>query len=285
MTAISWLSVYLQVECEYELLNEEFSSANVTPSHDDRCVKKRRRSISPKMFSNSEFLKTSVLTNVHRTPMFLQTFSTVVRVRNHRSPLIHSHHLHFSYLIYVHSILNILNFQRMFSLQQRFWLVNQIGLLNSSLVRRFLWKDKIIKRNLLALTDDDLYVCSEWMKPFFDVLYFGQNLLSLPLYTSRSSSAIPIDEIYSIQIHNISLDLLVNIFFFVVHLSNLFSSQENVYKKRPKFHPPISTNRPFRNLVNRLSWLPTPPTSLEKQQQEILVIEEEHLQQQIAIED
>lgn len=84
MTAISWLSVYLQIECEYDLMNEEFSSANVTPSHDDRCAKKRRRSISsisPKTFSDSEFLRTSVLTNVHRTPMFLQTFSTVVRVR------------------------------------------------------------------------------------------------------------------------------------------------------------------------------------------------------------
>ncbi len=37
-------------------------------------------------------------------------------------------------------------------------------------------------------------------------------------------------------------------------------------------------NRPFRNLVNRLSWLPTPPTSLEKQQHEIIVNEAEQLQ-------
>ena len=138
MTAISWLSVYLQVECEYELLNEEFSSANVTPSHDDRCVKKRRRSMSPKTFSNSEFLKTSLLTNVHRTPMFLQTFSTVVRVRTFVLLSSIRFIFIFSYLIYVHLILNILNFQRMFSLQQRFWLVNQIGLLNSSLVRKFI---------------------------------------------------------------------------------------------------------------------------------------------------
>jgi hypothetical protein len=62
------------------------------------------------------------------------------------------------------------------------------------------------------LNDDDLYICSEWMKPFFDVLYFGQNLMSIPVPASRPSAAIPIDEIYSIQIHNISLDFLVNKF-------------------------------------------------------------------------
>ncbi len=54
--------------------------------------------------------------------------------------------------------------------------------------------------------------------------------------------------------------------------------KENVYKKRPKFIPPTTNNRPFQNLVNRLSWLPTPPTSLEKQQHEIIVNEEEQLQ-------
>jgi hypothetical protein len=50
------------------------------------------------------------------------------------------------------------------------------------------------------------------MKPFFDVLYFGQNIMSMPIPASRPSPAVPIDEIYSIQIHNISLDLLVNKF-------------------------------------------------------------------------
>jgi hypothetical protein len=57
-----------------------------------------------------------------------------------------------------------------------------------------------------------------------------------------------------------------------------FFFKENVYKKRPKFIPPTINNRPFRNLVNRLSWLPTPPTSLEKQQHELLVHEEEQVQ-------
>ncbi len=55
------------------------SSSNVTPSHH---IKKRRLSITnlSKSSSDSEFLKTSILTNVNRTPMFLQTFSSVVRV-------------------------------------------------------------------------------------------------------------------------------------------------------------------------------------------------------------
>lgn len=76
---------------------------------------------------------------------------------------------------------------------------------------------------IVALNDDDLYVCSEWMKPFFDVLYFGQNLMSLPFPASRPSPTIPNDEIYSIQIHNISLDLLVNeILFFEILFYNCF---------------------------------------------------------------
>lgn len=119
------------------------------------------------------------------------------------------------------------------------------------------------------------------MKPFFDVLYFGQNLLSLPLPASRPAPSIPLDEIYSIQIHNISLDLLVRRAFLPLRSMKIdFSrrSKENVYKKRPKFVPPSLTNRPFRNLVNRLSWLPTPPTSLEKQQHETIVTEEETIE-------
>ncbi len=84
-------------------------------------------------------------------------------------------------------------------------------------------KSKFLKFNFeffrLALNDDDLYICSEWMKPFFDVLYFGQNLMSIPVPASRPSPAIPIEEIYSIQIHNISLDLLVKkIYFYILFL-------------------------------------------------------------------
>ena len=84
MTSISWLLTYLQLESEIELMNNSSSSpssTNVTPSHHDRYIKKRRISIS-NTSSDSEILKTSILTNVHRTPMFLQTFSLVVRVNS-----------------------------------------------------------------------------------------------------------------------------------------------------------------------------------------------------------
>jgi len=87
MTSISWLLTFLQFESEFELMNNNSSSSpsstHVTPSHHDRCIKKRRISISniQKSSSDSEFLKTSVLTHVHRTPMFLQTFSLAVRVK------------------------------------------------------------------------------------------------------------------------------------------------------------------------------------------------------------
>lgn len=80
MTSISWLTTFLQVESEYELMNNNSSSTHVTPSHDDRCIKKRRISNLQKSSSDSEFLKTSILTNVHRTPTFLQAFSLVARV-------------------------------------------------------------------------------------------------------------------------------------------------------------------------------------------------------------
>jgi hypothetical protein len=84
MTSINWLSTFLQIESEFELMNNNSSSSpsstNVTPSHHDRCIKKRRISISNLPKSDNEFLKTSIITNVHRTPMFLQTFSLTVRV-------------------------------------------------------------------------------------------------------------------------------------------------------------------------------------------------------------
>ncbi|CAF3901604.1 unnamed protein product [Rotaria sp. Silwood2] len=235
MTSISWLLAFLQVESEIELMNNSLTSSlsptNVTPSHHDRCIKKRRISVSSSQrpsSSESEILKTSILTNVHRTPMFLQTFSLAVRLLDFCSLDIE----------YSQFPKNVLAATAILACRPN-WPVEQVTSLN----------------------DDDLYICSDWMKPFFDVLYFGQNLMLIPVPASRPSPAVPIDEIYSIQIHNISLDLL-----------------ENVYKKRPKFIPPVANNRPFRNLVNRLSWLPTPPTSLEKQQHEIIVNEEEQLQ-------
>ncbi|CAF3367548.1 unnamed protein product [Rotaria socialis] len=237
MTSTSWLLAFLQVESEIELMNNSLqssiSSTNVTPSHYDRCIKKRRLSLlntqkPSSSSSDSEFLKTSMLTSVHRTPMFLQTFSLAVRLLDFCSLDIE----------YSQFPKNVIAATAILACKPN-WPVEQITSLN----------------------DDDLYICHEWMKPFFDVLYFGQSLTSIPVPASRSSPAIPIDEIYSIQIHNISLDLL-----------------ENVYKKRPNFIPPTTNNRPFRNLVNRLSWLPTPPTSLEKQHHEIIVNEEEQLQ-------
>lgn len=228
MTSISWLSLYLQLECEFEYLNKSSSpTANVTPSHDDRCIKKRRLSLSnlSKISSNSDLLKTSVLTNVHRTSMFNQTFNLVVRLIDFCSLDIE----------YSQFPKNVLVATAIFLCKPN-WPVEQITSLN----------------------DEDLYICTEWMKPFYDVLYYGQNLHSIPNPASRPAASVPIDEIYSIQIHNISLDLL-----------------ENVYKKRPKFIPSTLVNRPLSNLVNRFSWLPTPPTSLEKQQHELNLPEQQ----------
>lgn len=84
ITAISWLSTYLQLEFDLEMVNQSLlspSANNVTPSHNDRCTKKRRLSHPAATRSiDSEILKTSTLSNVHRTPMFVQTFNLAARV-------------------------------------------------------------------------------------------------------------------------------------------------------------------------------------------------------------
>ncbi|CAF5112078.1 unnamed protein product [Rotaria magnacalcarata] len=69
------------------------------------------------------------------------------------------------------------------------------------------------------------------MKPFYEVLSG-----SLSYQSVRSSSSVPDSETYSIQIHNISMDLLAN-----------------VYEKRAKVVSSLMNNRPFRDLVNHLS--------------------------------
>jgi len=241
ITAINWLSTYLQLESELELINNctTMVSTATTPSYRDRCNKKRRISVSTLTSktsyssSDSEFLKTSILSNAARSPVFLQTFSFAVRLLDLCS-------LDAEYSQFPK---NILAATAILACKPQ-WPIEEIT----------------------SLTDDDIYVCSEWMKPFFDVLYFGQNLMSIPVPATRPTLAVPIDEIYSIQVHNISVDLL-----------------DNVYKKRPKFIPPPLNSRPFRNLVNRLSWLPTPPTSLEKQQHDLVdEIEEVQSQSQVT---
>jgi hypothetical protein len=60
---------------------------------------------------------------------------------------------------------------------------------------------------VLGLNNNDLSICREWMKPFYEVLLQSSSTNS----SIRSSPSIPIDEVYSIQIHNISIDLLVKI--------------------------------------------------------------------------
>ena len=63
ITSISWLLIYLQAENELENI-----------SNNNRSVIKKRR------LSNSAILQSSILTNVHRSKDFLQTFLLAVRV-------------------------------------------------------------------------------------------------------------------------------------------------------------------------------------------------------------
>lgn len=63
--------------------------------------------------------------------------------------------------------------------------------------------------NYLGLTNEDLSICREWMKPFYEVLVQTNTTMNNP--SIRSSLSIPIDEMYSLQIHNVSIGMLVKI--------------------------------------------------------------------------
>ncbi|CAF3173444.1 unnamed protein product [Rotaria sp. Silwood2] len=183
-------------------------------NNNNRSLRKKRRL----SLSNSEILRSSILTNVHRSTDFLQIFSLAARLLDLCS-------LDIEYSQYSKHILAA-----------------------SSIL---LYKSNWPVQQITGLTDDDLSMCQQWMKPFYEVL--SESLSN----SSNRSSSVPIDEIYSIQIHNISMDLFVN-----------------VYEKRSEFVSSIMNNRPFRDLLNHFSWSST----LLKQQQND---EEEQQQQQI----
>ncbi|CAF2575825.1 unnamed protein product [Rotaria sp. Silwood2] len=206
ITSISWVLIYLQVE--YDM--KSFLNNN----NNNRSLRKKRRL----SLSNSEILRSSILTNVHRSTDFLQIFSLAARLLDLCS-------LDIEYSQYSKHILAA-----------------------SSIL---LYKSNWPVQQITGLTDDDLSMCQQWMKPFYEVL--SESLSN----SSNRSSSVPIDEIYSIQIHNISMDLFVN-----------------VYEKRSEFVSSIMNNRPFRDLLNHFSWSST----LLKQQQND---EEEQQQQQI----
>ncbi|CAF0928783.1 unnamed protein product [Rotaria sordida] len=208
ITSISWLLIYLQVE--YDMKNFLNNNNN---NHSLR--KKRRLSLS-----NSEILKSSILSNVHRSTDFLQIFSLAVQ------------------------LLDLCSLDIEYSQFSK-------NILAASTI--LLYKSNWPIKQITGLTDDDISICQQWMKPFYEILSE-----SLSNSSNRSSSTVPIEEIYSIQIHNVSMDLLVN-----------------VHEKRSKVVPSIMNNWPFRDLLNHLSWS---STLLIKQQNEE---KQEKQQQQI----
>lgn len=99
ITSISWLLVYLQSEYD---LNKSSNSKDI--------------------------LQTSKLTKVHQSKDFLHLFSSVVRVRNIRRIFFSfSISYIFSYLIYVHWILNIVNFRSIFLQHRQYFSIKLIG--------------------------------------------------------------------------------------------------------------------------------------------------------------
>ncbi|CAF1111079.1 unnamed protein product [Rotaria sp. Silwood1] len=215
ITSISWLLIYLQVE--YEMKNILNNNNN-----NNRSLRKKRRLL----LSNSEILKSSILTNVHRSTDFLQIFSLAVRLLD------------------------------LCSLDIEYSQFSKHILAASTIL---LYKSNWPLQEITGLIDDDLSICQQWMKPFYEVLSE-----SLSNSSNRSSSTVPIDEIYSIQIHNVSMDLLVN-----------------VYDKRSKFVSSIINNRPFRDLINHLSW----STTLLKKQHKDEAKEEKDEKRQQQIND
>ncbi len=80
------------------------------------------------------------------------------------------------------------------------------------------------------MNENDLLICREWMKPFYEVL--SQILSNSSI---RSSQTIPIDEVYLIQTHNISIDLLVNLVrfikfeFYFIFIGKCLCKTSNIY--------------------------------------------------------
>lgn len=65
MTSISWLLIYLQLDFDLKNFSKNNGSLN------------KMQNLS---LANSEVLRNSMLTNIHRTNDFIQTFSSAVRV-------------------------------------------------------------------------------------------------------------------------------------------------------------------------------------------------------------
>ncbi|CAF2086819.1 unnamed protein product [Rotaria magnacalcarata] len=183
ITCISWLLIYLQVDYEMNYV--------LNKSHSSR--KKQRLS-----FSNSEILRSSKLTNAHRSKDFLQIFPLAVRLLD------------------------------LCSLDIECSQYSKHVLAASSIL---LYKSHWPIQAIIGLNNNEISKCQQWMKPFYEVLSG-----SLSYQSVRSSSSVPDSETYSIQIHNISMDLLAN-----------------VYEKRAKVVSSLMNNRPFRDLVNHLS--------------------------------
>lgn len=160
----------------------------------------RQELISSKSSIN-QILDSSLLSQVHRSRQFLDIFSEAARLLDICS-------LDLDYIRFPKNILAA----------------------TAILCCRPTWP----LQQLTGLKENDVKHCRDWMKDF-------QQVLSQRKFTikSRPTSSIPFDEIYSIQSHQISVDLL-----------------ESVHEIRLK-NPAKMRNRPFQDLFNQISWLPS----------------------------
>lgn len=148
-----------------------------------------------KSSNSKDILQTSKLTKVHQSKDFLHLFSSVVRLLD------------------------------LCSLDIEYSQFSKHILAASAIL--FYKTDWPLKK-LTNINANDLFVCHEWMKPFHEVL-------SKHTMKTYGSSSISNEESYSIQTHNISIDLL-----------------ENVYEYRSNTNQLLILNRPLRNLDNYL---------------------------------
>ncbi|CAF0823763.1 unnamed protein product [Didymodactylos carnosus] len=185
MTAISWLSTYLQLECELYSNQHKYHRFN-----DEQCHKKRRISISTPLSSSHHL---SVQSSAMSTTLFtdeinvLKTYTT--------SDITHTGYYQSTFL-QVARLIDLCTLDVEYSQFPK-----NIIACSALLTCKHDWPYE----KVTSLTEAEISCCMDWMRPFYKVLY------DEPILIPSRPSSIPTEEEYTIQIHNISVKLLEDV--------------------------------------------------------------------------
>ncbi|CAF1162279.1 unnamed protein product [Didymodactylos carnosus] len=226
MTAISWLSTYLQLE--YELCVNQ-----------DKCHRFNGEQYNKKRRVSTSSFSRNLLSQPWLTPLSLAITSlddeTDV-LKTHTVSDITQSVYYQSTFIQVARLIDLCTLDVEYSQFPK-----NIIACSALLTYKYDWPYE----KITSLTEAKLACCMEWMKPFYKVLS------DEPLLIPPRPNGVPTEEEYTIQIHNVSVKLLEN-----VHA---------IRQTMPAITVACSSrsSAPFQNIENLF---PTPPQSSEKQQ-------------------